>query len=285
MNTMMSVNGALCLLLLLGFCQGFSVVLEPSLTKNIEFQKARDADIFSHDMGSRWTSSIVTLPDRRASPALWNRLVPKLWEDARSFDSTRVWTSCSCRHDSELTATRQAMHEWINAAFPITDESVKLQCAAELASFAEAFVNAVRRQQLEPQAPRLTFKARIVASRGSVATKCPRWHVDHVFVRHIQSLVGPGCAFMESTDEDWSGMQARFDANDDSLTTEEWNRQLIGSKACTRQVSEGQAAFLVGNRWKEFAGYELAPCVHRSPQGLKPWEGRVLFTIDIVDDA
>eukprot|EP00980_Cylindrotheca_fusiformis_P029414 scaffold23471_cov141-Cylindrotheca_fusiformis.AAC.11 len=37
------------------------------------------------------------------------------------------------------------------------------------------------------------FKARIVATRGRIGTKCPQWHRDHVPVRWIQALVGPGC--------------------------------------------------------------------------------------------
>jgi hypothetical protein len=43
---------------------------------------------------------------------------------------------------------------------------------------------------------RMTFRARLVATRGRAGTKCPRWHMDHVPVRWIQALVGKGCDYV-----------------------------------------------------------------------------------------
>lgn len=114
------------------------------------------------------------------------------------------------------------------------------------------------------------FKARIVATRG--ATKCPRWHLDHVPVRWIQSLVGPGCDYV--VDQDYSEELQEF-LNDD-------NRQ--NSAIETRQAKPQEVALLVGNRWNEFALEAepyIPPVLHKSPE-IPVWNGRVLFTLDVV---
>ena len=41
--------------------------------------------------------------------------------------------------------------------------------------------------------------ARVVSTIGSVGTKCPRWHADHVPVRLVMSIVGPGCEYIPET--------------------------------------------------------------------------------------
>ncbi len=57
------------------------------------------------------------------------------------------------------------------------------------------------------------FKARIVSTRGSSGTKCPRYHVDHVPMRWVQALVGPGCDYVVGSDgiswEAINGMEER----------------------------------------------------------------------------
>mmetsp|Transcript_21635 Transcript_21635/g.44466 ORF Transcript_21635/g.44466 Transcript_21635/m.44466 type:complete len:402 (-) Transcript_21635:55-1260(-) len=39
-------------------------------------------------------------------------------------------------------------------------------------------------------------QARIVSTIGPIGTKCPRWHADHVPVRLVMSIIGPGCEFV-----------------------------------------------------------------------------------------
>merc|ERR1712071_719109 len=36
----------------------------------------------------------------------------------------------------------------------------------------------------------------MVSSLGPIGTKCPRWHIDHVPIRLVMSLVGPGCVYL-----------------------------------------------------------------------------------------
>jgi hypothetical protein len=45
------------------------------------------------------------------------------------------------------------------------------------------------------------FTARLVASRGAATSiKCPLWHQDHVPIRWIQALTGPGCQYIDPAD-------------------------------------------------------------------------------------
>ena len=44
-------------------------------------------------------------------------------------------------------------------------------------------------------------QARIVTTLGPVGTKCPRWHADHVPVRLVMSILGPGCEYIPHENE------------------------------------------------------------------------------------
>lgn len=134
------------------------------------------------------------------------------------------------------------------------------------------------------------FRARIVATRGKKATKCPKWHVDHVPVRWIQSLVGPGCNYIER-------------AGDNSQAQTEWNRiqhylerdavdaiipnpgSSSSSQLQAHQAEEQQIILLVGKRWNEFTKEccqpFVPPVLHKSPE-IPFWQGRVLLTMDVI---
>lgn len=128
------------------------------------------------------------------------------------------------------------------------------------------------------------FRARIVATRG--ATKCPRWHFDHVPVRWIQSLVGPGCEYLDDYDgfDSWKELKEHLNGDEEdsrknwSIAHPEQKRVLI------RQAEEQEVALLAGNRWNEFAQSPrlfVAPVLHKSPE-IPFWKGRVLLTFDVV---
>jgi len=118
-------------------------------------------------------------------------------------------------------------------------------------------------------------KVRVVGTRGSPAIKCPRWHVDHVPLRWIQSLVGPGCDYVVDEEMvnrdalnalDWTGEHS----------VEEINHQIVvPALGATRQAPEGQAVILLGR------SSSTPACVHKSPD-LNLFQGRVLMTMDVV---
>ena len=148
--------------------------------------------------------------------------------------------------------------------------------------------------------PNTTFKARIVATRGAGGTKCPQWHIDHVPLRWIESLVGRGCEVVlnsgtdDSSSQDginWSAING-LDNDDVADVVEDRNKKLVDSKiADIYCAQQGEVMLLVGNRWDEFAKVKSEskdnarsthPAVHKSPSPIPFWEGRVLLTQDVV---
>jgi Protein of unknown function (DUF1826) len=131
------------------------------------------------------------------------------------------------------------------------------------------------------------FRARIVAARGSLAPKCPRWHVDHVPVRWIQSLVGPGCVCLEQDPVTSVHNQSSWSTNDWQKYLDDMNDNVSPASRGhfqARQVAEQEVALLVGNRFNEFALNPrpyVPPAIHKSPT-LRPWQGRVLLKMDVI---
>lgn len=133
-------------------------------------------------------------------------------------------------------------------------------------------------------------KARIVASRGPVGTKCPRFHLDHVPVRLIMSLVGPGCDYIPEHKGDSSNVD-RSALNtldlDDSIRA---NRIIVPDEKFVVHSKVGEAVVLMGREWDtvDEAGNDdigiLHAAAHKSPS-LSPFEGRVLLTVDLSEDC
>jgi len=117
-----------------------------------------------------------------------------------------------------------------------------------------------------------SFKTRVVASRGPIGTKCPRWHFDYTPVRWIQSLVGPGCDYVISE----VGVDRTVLNRSDSDETEQTNKDIVDSiLADINHGQEGYAVILKG-----LEGCEK-PAIHKSPE-LQWWQGRILMTLDII---
>ena len=115
------------------------------------------------------------------------------------------------------------------------------------------------------------FKARIVATRGPMGTKCPRWHYDHVVMRHIQALVGPGCDYLVSETGVDRSIVNQADQCETSLVNNDIVNDAIGD---VLHGKEGEAIILKG-----MAGCDN-PAIHKSPE-LQWWQGRLLLTLDI----
>ena len=132
-------------------------------------------------------------------------------------------------------------------------------------------------------------KARIVASRGPVGTKCPRYHLDHVPIRLIMSLVGPGCDYIPEHKGDSSNVD-RSALNtldlDDSVQA---NRIIVPDERGVVHSKVGEAVVLMGREWDmaDEAGNDdagiLHAAAHKSPT-ISPFEGRVLLTVDLAED-
>ena len=233
----------------------------------------------------------------KASASTWRFLVPKPWENPRGWDRTVEW-DCRGEKGSEekteriLDAARELLPPPRDDGGPSPAELglARRQLAGYMATFGD-FSRARR------------CRARLVASRGGAGTKCPQFHLDHVPVRWIQSLFGPGCEYVAGASGDgergggggggvdWTRINNLGDDIDD-LSVADRNRLLVGSDAAISQVPEGQAVMLLGTGWKEWAirtgrtsesEQNLPPVVHKSPSIVAPWQGRVFLSMDIVE--
>jgi len=163
--------------------------------------------------------------------------------------------------------------------------------------------------------------ARIVSTFGSVGTKCPRWHADHIPVRLIMSILGPGCEYIPETitDDDQPRIVDRQALNnldeDDTmkandiivpphLLSDAENR--FGEDTIMKHAKEGDAVLLMGRGWEDtttnllrdenesaavvgesvlqstYSDKGVLAAVHRSPT-LLPDQERILLTVDLVD--
>ena len=249
---------------------------------------------------SRPTVSSVTrlhLPCSSTSKNPWAQLVPPitLFDDDKStppgqgMDITVEW-----QPDDDVTEVPRSMLEQTEA-FTRKGEDVLVehltQCMHTFQSFCQEHFQVASSSYNDKQPPLSTnsiqgFRARMVATRGPRGTKCPRWHVDHVPVRWIQSLVGPGCNFIECTDDrqaegEWDRIQYHLERDEHDKVV-----PIAGpSHLQVHQASEQEAALLVGNRWNEFTKESrqrfVPPVLHKSPD-IPFWQGRVLLTMDVI---
>jgi hypothetical protein len=261
-----------------------------SLARASQFQK-RDARFA---LSSTLEKSLVRIDTASTNPSvihphvvadteLWAELCPNLWDDSRGLDVRIDWHRPSTPSKVSAFANDVAttILEQITATTGLNRED-KMQ--ATLVQSLEAFM-----QFCEEHLDAIEgYHARIIASRGSSATKCPAWHQDHVPVRWIQSLYGPGCQWVD-TIENWSTAdESEDDEGEDSSLHEsltDLNQRRVNHSMKVRQASPGKAVILIGKGWREFAkGQEtrdLPAVVHKSPPGMRPWQGRVLLTIDV----
>merc|ERR1712232_33888 len=103
---------------------------------------------------------------------------------------------------------------------------------------------------------RYTYKARIVSSRGSVGGKCPRWHVDHVPVRLLSALVGPGVCYIPHTSGNGdTNSNTSLDLDvlnaSDDVDTDAANRAIMKARGVkVKHAATGDAILLLGKSWE-----------------------------------
>lgn len=213
----------------------------------------------------------------------WKDFVPAMWEDPRGIDVTITWNAGDTAH--KLERCEDAAHKlWKLAQLqghkvPPNGDSFVVQ---DLTHFMLTYVDFCETHFIQP--PK-TYKARVVATRGPHSTKCPQWHLDHVPVRWIQALVGPGVEWVDPEAVQWENVNALHELDNELLdSVQERNKLLVNEKlASHHQAPTGQAALLLGNTWSRVAKDGIStPCVHKSPGGFLPWQGRVMLFMDVV---
>lgn len=154
----------------------------------------------------------------------------------------------------------------------------------------------------------IQYKARLVASRGVSGSKCLRFHVDHVPIRLICALEGPGVVYIDdcfrgTTKEVKIGQrdhrnhwrtEGLVNASDE-MDTESFNNkilQLLHEESIpVRHAKTGDVVIMMGKKWeKQFQNQhaetnksiDVGAVVHRSPI-LSHFQGRVLLTVDVIE--
>ncbi|KAL7573812.1 hypothetical protein ACA910_007837 [Epithemia clementina (nom. ined.)] len=278
------------------------------------------------------TSSLVKPPNAESASPHWKQFVPRLWYDARGVDVRITWVPSSgttTTTTTTTTVTTEPLEKQQNVAKILLDEmekklgarlSHRSELLEELATWIHEFEKYCRDCLIpfQKSGTNNALTARIVCTRGRASTKCPKWHQDHVPFRWIQSLVGPGCEWIElfASKDTTEFVNRHNEAHDrdnaiiwgDSVVPKReespslffqqpvWRqrhrrlqqrqRQPTNHDCHVHQAREGQAVLLLGNRWKEMAhvNKELPAVIHKSPTGLPPWQGRVLLTMDVVPE-
>jgi len=259
-------------------------------------------------------SESVIRPGITADTTLWNHVCPTVWENPRGVDVRLQWNK------DDSTSSTTALADQIAAAlvqqiittstnnnnngkprkrahfssFGTTKQQQQQQqqmMISSLAASLEAFMDFCDAHLL----PVAGYTARIVATRGSPSTKCPAWHQDHVPVRWIQSLVGPGCEWVELADKDsWDTAPEDAESEKEEASAvmkesvDELNQRRIDPRTPIHQELPGEAVLLVGRLWDQHCRHaknqNLTAVVHRSPSGFLQWEGRVLLTMDVLTE-
>jgi hypothetical protein len=205
--------------------------------------------------GREWTNDNVCV--WRTNPQYRNDVFQQLVPLAgKGCDVTVIWND-PMEGANELVSSLELRGTDGKKAVEIISESL------------EEFQNLVKEEGLN----QTLHKARIVATRGKVGTKCPRFHFDHVPVRFVQPLLGRGCTYAISEEGvDRSILNQADDCNTDSVN----NKIVDPNLAKIRQGREGEAVILRGRE-----ACEDKPAIHKSPE-LAWWEGRVVMILDVV---
>mmetsp|Transcript_3886 Transcript_3886/g.5993 ORF Transcript_3886/g.5993 Transcript_3886/m.5993 type:complete len:270 (-) Transcript_3886:291-1100(-) len=197
-------------------------------------------------------------------------------------------------HTHDNISTQQA-----NKALSDNENDVIYHLTDFLSYYQSIILSSPQFSQRRRKEEEVKFKARIVASQGPIGTKCPRWHVDHVPLRLVASLLGPGCSYIPQSQKQNVCIDYNFLNNCDVDDTAMANNRIVQfakgneeRKEGIFQAQENEAILLMGREWEEAVRddqeklndrHEIKAAVHKSPE-LRMDENRVLLTVDIVPD-
>jgi hypothetical protein len=249
-------------------------------------------------------NSVTSIPssfftDDKKNP--FEVIVPPLFASGASGNGVDVTVNWNGSNDNPRHVAQHVLSQIITKKAAATTRSQEMKvmedylttCLSEFQSFCEEHLllsSGVKNNNY--------YQIRLVATRGAAATKCPQWHLDHVPLRWIQSLVGPGCEYVDGNEGiHWNRinggrLEGGDDDDDDAVVTasvNDRNAQLVDTKTATiRRADTGEALILIGNQFSDYAkdkhgaGREvLSPVVHKSPT-IPMWQGRVLLTQNIL---
>ncbi|KAL3904338.1 MAG: hypothetical protein SGARI_004968, partial [Bacillariaceae sp.] len=127
------------------------------------------------------------------------------------------------------------------------------------------------------------YKIKLAVMHGSSATRCPAYHVDHVPVRCIKTMLGPGTVYLDCDTQQYNDsiqsvarnecpaeLMPRHYGAPELKEDEDFNERLHWKEVLVEQQAKeadgilpsyaatGQAVFFTGGTWANFAGDERA---------------------------
>ena len=235
------------------------------------------------------TASLVKPVEASHASPHWHQFVPKLWDNPRGIDIRISWV-CPSLQQSESTKIAYSFLDTIEETrrLPIIGRRT---LEKELAEWMRCFERYCGNYLVPFNDNGMVLSARLVCNRGAASTKCPKWHQDYVPFRWIQALVGPGCEWVEPFASDATTRfversNANYDAVKRTRGTQQDDHELNSLNCQVHRAETGQAIILLGKKWNSKAreNSELEPVIHKSPDGIRPWQGRVLLTMDVEEE-
>lgn len=254
---------------------------------------------------------------------VWSRLVPPL----QLLSSNKNKNRNRCGIDVAVTFSKveegaRDLLECINFS-SLADETKKQQAFHHLVllftAFQEIFEQGSTCNTTTPllslysnkskRTNTIQYQARLVASRGSSGSKCSRFHVDHVPIRLICALEGPGVVYIDdcfkSTAKEvktaqrnhrhhWreEGLVNASDETDTKIFNNKILQLLDEESIPIRHAKTGDAIIMMGKKWEKrhqsqhnvqtSKSNAVGAVVHRSPN-LSHFQGRVLLTVDVFE--
>jgi len=165
----------------------------------------------------------------------------------------------------------------------------------ELESMMQYITNVLEYYQTHIHQKNALYKVRLVSTIGTKGQKCPRWHVDHVPLRLVMSLAGPGCVYIpyEMEVEHLTFVDRNALNGSDEADSTRANELILphGEREIAVYAKEGDAILLMGRAWEGEIqqpsssqmerGTMILAAPHRSPS-LCSDEIRVLLVVDYV---
>jgi len=195
---------------------------------------------------------------------IWERLLPTtLSTSSNGVDITTTFSNIDI-----------GVHELINKCKLVLNEGNNSKEYKDTSNYLRECLHEFARMK-----PNQTYKVRIVSSRGKKGQKCPRWHSDHVSIRLILALHGSGVCYASTNNCDCDS-----DVNASNETNTKKANQMMEKKfsKSIQYFNTGDYVILMGKQW-ENCEYGNVAAIHRSPD-IIPFQGRVLLTMDVVED-
>jgi len=260
---------------------------------NAQHQEPKN-EIASTTLASAFDATNVYVRSTRVPSDTWNRIVPNLFSVGplkSPFDSNMDVTV------TFSNASEGAQKLVDRFVFPSTKK--KEEAFEHLQECLELFQNLYyESNRCNYRHTPLHYRARIVATRGVGGGKCTRFHVDHVPIRLVCALEGPGVVYIDecsskavvSSDNTIDWRHGLINASEETNTEKVNNdilRRIASLSIDVKHARTGDAVVLLGKQWEDTSivgssqGTYVRAAAHRSPT-LTPFQGRVLLTVDVI---